>query len=173
MLKQNLFVLSFAIFALCLISQVSAKLKDGECEVCIKFLEKFEKTLTDADRKMEVLTTKLKAVCNKAINQENRFCYYVGGTKDAATYILNSITKPMSFYKPIVGICEALKKKDSQICDLQYPKELDWANINLRKMRVKELKKILGNWGEGCSGCLEKSDYINKIEEVKNKHIEL
>ena len=40
-------------------------------------------------------------------------------------------------------------------------------------MRVKELKKILANWDETCSGCLEKSDFVKRIEEVKNRHIEL
>lgn len=157
-----------------LIIESEAKLKDGECEVCIKFLTKFEKTLEDTDRKdKDVLTKKLKKACGKAKNKENRFCYYVGGTKDAATYILGEITKPLGFYKPVASICEALKKKDKQICELSYEKELDWKNVNLKKMRVKELKKILSNWDESCSGCLEKSDFIKKIEEVKPRHVEL
>ncbi|XP_066922259.1 mesencephalic astrocyte-derived neurotrophic factor homolog [Clytia hemisphaerica] len=151
-----------------------AKLKEGECEVCIKFLTKFEKSLSDDDRKsQDKLTDKLKKACGKAKNKDNRFCYYVGGTKDAATYILKDITKPIGFYKPITSICEALKKKDPQTCELAYEKELDWKNINLKKMRVKQLKNILANWDETCSGCLEKSDYIKRIEEVKNRHVEL
>ena len=52
-------------------------------------------------------------------------------------------------------------------------KELDWKNINLKKMRVKQLKKILSDWDEVCDGCLEKSDYIKKIEKVKRQHVEL
>lgn len=40
-------------------------------------------------------------------------------------------------------------------------------------MRVKQLKNILNNWDEQCKGCLEKSDFIAKIESVKNKHVEL
>lgn len=97
----------------------------------------------------------------------------MGGTKDAATYILKDITKPLGYFKPVSTICESLKKKDSQICELAYEKELDWKNINLKKMRVKQLKNILANWDEECSGCLEKSDYIKRIEAVKNRHIEL
>lgn len=174
MLPQNLFISCFVVFAVILLDNVDGKLKEGDCEVCIKFLGKFEKTISDADRKdKEVLTKKLKTACEKALNKENRFCYYVGGTKDAATYILNDITKPLGFFKPVSSICEALKKKDPQICELQYEKELDWKNINLKKMRVKELKNILGKWGESCNGCLEKSDYIRKIEEVKSRHVEL
>lgn len=172
MLKYFLFS-SFLIFIV-ILKETEAKIKEGECEVCVKFLTKFDKSLADEDRKdQEKLTSKLKKACEKAKNKENRFCYYVGGTKDAATYILKDITKPLGFYKPILSICDALKKKDAQICDLSYEKELDWKNVNLKKMRVKELKKILARWEEKCSGCLEKSDYIKKIEEVKNKHIEL
>ena len=52
-------------------------------------------------------------------------------------------------------------------------KQIDWKNVNLKKMRVKELKKILSDWGEKCSGCIEKSDFIKEIEEKKHKHIEL
>ena len=52
-------------------------------------------------------------------------------------------------------------------------KEIDWKNVNLKKMRVKELKKILNDWEEGCDGCLEKTDYIKRIESLKHKHVEL
>ena len=100
-------------------------------------------------------------------------CYYVGGTADAATYVLNDITKPLSYYKPVEGICESLKKRDAQICELAYDKERDWKNINLKIMRVRELKKILSDWDETCNGCLEKSDFVKKIESVMNRHVEL
>lgn len=146
-----------------------------KCEVCVKFLKKFESTLTDEDRKsQDVLTKKLKKACASATNKENRFCYYIGGTPDAATYILNEVTKPLGFFKPVESICTGnLYKKDKQICDLEYDAPIDWKNINLKKMRVKELKKILNDWGESCNGCLEKSDYVKKIESLKSKHVEL
>ena len=43
--------------------------------VCIKFLKKFESTITDEDRKSQpTLTKKLKEACNKKINsKDNRF----------------------------------------------------------------------------------------------------
>ena len=119
--------------------------------------------------KQKVIRVKIYLISFLSIFQ----CYYVGGTEDAATYILKDITKPLAYYKPVLSICESLKKKDSQICELAYEKELDWKNVNLKKMRVKQLKNILANWDETCSGCLEKSDYIRRIEAVKNKHVEL
>ena len=57
-----------------------------------------------------------------------------------------------------------------QLC---LDQEIDWKNVNLKKMRVKQLKKILSDWDETCKGCVEKSDYIKKIEEVKKQHTEL
>jgi len=45
--------------------------------------------------------------------------------------------------------------------------------VDLKKLRVKELKKILNRWGEDCRGCVEKSDFINKINVVKTNHMEL
>jgi len=163
-----------ALAALSFLYVADAKLRDGDCEVCIKFLSKFEKTLEDADRSsQDVLTEKLKKACSKAKNRDRKFCFYIGATPDAATYIVKEVTKPLGFYKPADKICENLKKKDAQICDLVYEKELDWKNINLKKMRVKELKKILGDWEEDCKGCVEKSDFIKKIESVRNKHVEL
>jgi len=163
-----------ALAALFLFHVADAKLRDGDCEVCIKFLTKLEATLEDEDRgSQDILTTKLKKACKKAKNRDHKFCFYIGATAESATNIVKEVTKPLGFYKPPAKICENLKKKDSQICDLVYEKELDWKNINLKKMRVKELKKILGDWDEDCKGCVEKSDFIKKIESVRNKHVEL
>eukprot|EP00112_Aurelia_sp_Birch-Aquarium-sp1_P017115 Seg3947.5 transcript_id=Seg3947.5/GoldUCD/mRNA.D3Y31 product="Mesencephalic astrocyte-derived neurotrophic factor" protein_id=Seg3947.5/GoldUCD/D3Y31 len=157
-----------------IVQETRAALKPGDCEVCIKFINKFEEKLTDKDRKdNNVVTKKLKKACKKAKGKENRFCYYVGGTEDAATYILNEITKPLAYFMKAEAICEKLKKKDKQICELQYDKELDWKTIDLKKMRVKQLKKILSDWDETCEGCLEKSDYVKRIESLKHQHVEL
>ena len=47
-------------------------------------------------------------------------CYYIGAADISATKLVNAVTKPMSFSKPVEKICEDLKKKDAQICDLRY-----------------------------------------------------
>ena len=52
-------------------------------------------------------------------------------------------------------------------------KQIDLESVDLKKLRVKELKKILNTWDEDCRGCAEKSDYISKINEVKHLHLEL
>ena len=45
--------------------------------------------------------------------------------------------------------------------------------MDLKKLKVKELKKILSQWGEDCRGCAEKSDFVNRINDLKPFHTEL
>ncbi|KAB7506872.1 Mesencephalic astrocyte-derived neurotrophic factor-like protein [Armadillidium nasatum] len=99
--------------------------------------------------------------------KENRFCYYVGGLEDSATGILNEISKPLSWGMPSEKVCEKLKKKDSQICQLRYDKQIDLKTVDLKKLKVRDLKKILNDWDESCIDCIEKGDFIKKIEELK------
>lgn len=47
-------------------------------------------------------------------------CYYIGATEDAATKIINEVAKPLAHHIPVEKVCEKLKKKDSQICELKY-----------------------------------------------------
>jgi mesencephalic astrocyte-derived neurotrophic factor len=47
-------------------------------------------------------------------------CYYLGGLEESATGILSEMSKPLSWSMPADKICEKLKKKDVQICDLRY-----------------------------------------------------
>lgn len=125
-------------------------------------------------------------------------CYYIGATSDAATKMINEVSKPLSYHVPVDKICEKLKKKDSQICELRYgklgsvragrfcpggsvlsyfmsvcrpaDKQLDLTTVDLKKLKVKDLKKILDEWGESCKGCAEKSDFIRKITELMPKY---
>lgn len=72
---------------------------------------------------------------------------------------------------PANKICkDKLLKKDSQICDLKYEKQIDLDTVDLKKLKVKDLKKILSDWGESTFGMAEKSDFIQKIEELKPKY---
>jgi mesencephalic astrocyte-derived neurotrophic factor len=46
-------------------------------------------------------------------------------------------------------------------------KQIDINTVDLKKLKVRDLKKILNDWEETCDGCLEKPDYIKRIEELK------
>lgn len=97
-------------------------------------------------------------------------CYYLGGLEESATGILGELSKPLSWSMPADKICEKLKKKDAQICDLRFEKQIDLNTVDLKKLKVRDLKKILNDWDENCDGCLEKTDYIKRIEELKPKY---
>ncbi|XP_062522573.1 mesencephalic astrocyte-derived neurotrophic factor homolog [Corticium candelabrum] len=152
----------------------SGKLKEGECEVCVKFLTRFVDGLESSDMSdIDVLEKKFRGVCGQAKKKENRFCYYIGATEDAATGMVKEVIKPLMSSIPPEKVCEKLKKQDSQICELKYDKQIDFKNVDLKKLRVKELKKILADWDEECKGCVEKTDFVKRIEELKPRHVEL
>lgn len=162
---------------LCLFSVVvcSAKkpITKDNCEVCVTVIDKFEKTLKDEDRKDGPKLEKLfMKFCKDLRGKEERFCYYIGGLKTSATYILGTMSKPMKSFMPSTKICEKLRDADNQICDLKYDKQIDLTKVNLKKLKVKDLKKILSDWGEdnACKGCAEKSDFIKKVEELMPKY---
>lgn len=164
------FVLS--VLAVYLSSPLVLALKKGDCEVCVSTLERFKETLSsDEASNPAKIEDSFKKFCKDLKTKENRFCYFLGGTADAATGILGEMSKPMSWGMPADKICEKLKKKDRQICELTYEKQIDFKSVDLKKLKVKELKKILNDWDETCDGCLEKSDFIKRIEELKPKHI--
>ncbi|XP_077434119.1 mesencephalic astrocyte-derived neurotrophic factor [Vanacampus margaritifer] len=161
-----------AVLLLAAVLATSEALKEGECEVCVTFLGKFYGSLQEhkVDMKSDDVEKALLKSCGAAKGKENRFCYYIGATSDAATKIINEVSKPLSFHVPVDKICEKLKKKDSQICELRYDKQVDLSSVDLKKLKVKELKKILEEWGESCKGCAEKSDFIRKIAELMPKY---
>ncbi|XP_006608792.1 mesencephalic astrocyte-derived neurotrophic factor homolog [Apis laboriosa] len=146
-------------------------LKNDECEVCINTVERFVNTLSE-DVKIDTkkIEAAFKEFCKGTKSKENRFCYYLGGLEESATGILSELSKPISWSMPANKICEKLKKKDSQICDLRYEKQIDINTVDLKKLKVRDLRKILSDWDETCDGCIEKTDFIKRIEELKPKY---
>jgi hypothetical protein len=49
-------------------------------------------------------------------------------------------------------------------------KKIDLATVSFKKLKVKDLKRILSDWDDSCRGCTEKSDYISRIKELMPKH---
>ena len=120
-------------------------------------------------------------------------CWFIGALPDSATYILREISKPMIYELPAESICSKLKKKDAEICLLEYtssgskssdtstsddPIRGQEANIDLNKvdlhtLKIKDLKKILSDLDGTCPGCTEKSEFISKIEVKRGKKKDL
>lgn len=153
--------------------QETAGRSGADCEVCEEFLNRFYNSLIarGINFSLDTIEKELISFCLDVKGKENRLCYYLGATKDAATKILSEVTRPMSVHMPAMKICEKLRKMDSQICELKYEKKLDLASVDLWKMRVAELKRILYSWGEECRACAEKADYVNLIRELAPKYV--
>ncbi|XP_037924548.1 mesencephalic astrocyte-derived neurotrophic factor homolog [Hermetia illucens] len=160
----------FALVVLVLATS-SSGLKEEDCEVCVKTVRKFGESLDDSTRKNpKLIEEEFKKFCKTSKNKEHRFCYYLGGLEDSATGILGELSKPLSWSMPAEKICEKLKKKDAQICDLRFEKQIDINSVDLKKLKVRDLKKILNDWDESCEGCIEKTDFIQRIEQLKPKY---
>jgi len=163
-----------------------AALQDGECDVCIKVLQDVQE-IVKAEKKQndeDYIHTAITKYCK--INKDglaDRFCWYIGGLPTSATYILGMISKPMTMSVPVEKICERLKKADNAICALSYKKQAEKGaaptekevpssvkDMDLTKLPVAELKRILADWGEKCLGCQEKSEFVARIKEVRPKH---
>uniref|UniRef100_A0A0K0FXP6 Mesencephalic astrocyte-derived neurotrophic factor homolog n=1 Tax=Strongyloides venezuelensis TaxID=75913 RepID=A0A0K0FXP6_STRVS len=144
-----------------------------ECEVCIKVLTDAMKKVAPADgSNKEKIGNVIRKHCTHTTGKEHKLCNFIGALPDSPTSMMNDVTTPLSFSMPPEKVCTSkLKPKDAQICELKLDKPIDWANINLNKMKVRELKNILEKWGEQCKGCTEKSEYVKKIEELKPKYV--
>lgn len=167
-----MYKLSINLLLFAAVLHITFALKEGECEVCVKTVEKFAATLSDnVKNDPKKIEAEFKKFCKGSKNKENRFCYYLGGLEESATGILGELSKPLSWSMPADKICEKLKKKDAQICDLRFDKQIDLNNVDLKKLKVRDLKKILNDWDEICDGCIEKTDFIKRIEELKPKYM--
>ncbi|KAJ8381882.1 hypothetical protein SKAU_G00026600 [Synaphobranchus kaupii] len=162
-------VLAVFVF-LCIVLDIA---KGSDCEVCVGFLERLYQRLKTSHEELTPVNveTGLQSACEEAEGKEGRLCYYLGATRDAATKITGEVARPMSSHVPVGKICERLQKKDSQICELRYEKQtIDVSTAALFKLRVTELKNILNSWGEVCRACIEKTDFVNLIQEMAPRH---
>lgn len=140
--------------------------KDDSCEVCRSVLTRVLSNLSTEDlQKEDKVHAAIRKFCKSAKDKDERFCYYVGGTADAATGLLKQVSGPAGRGVPADKICQRLSKADSQICDLRYPKPIDLSDLS--KLKVKDLKKVLAGWGQECKGCAEKADFVRQVESLR------
>lgn len=175
-LTYLLFAALALLLALTTLPTADARIREGECEVCLRLVEEFkEATKVFKDNTEAKVETRIKQLCDKKTDQsERRLCYYIGGSKDAATYLLGTISKPILNHLPPTKICDKLKSIDPEICKVKYEKPeeaVDYSKVDFASMRVRELKDVLKKWNEQCVNCIDKNDYLATIKEVLPKYI--
>eukprot|EP00080_Pristionchus_pacificus_P011000 PDM71020.1 Ubiquitin-conjugating enzyme [Pristionchus pacificus] len=162
---------SFLLLSIVFIITVTHAKQEDSCEVCCKVLGDAMAKVADSEKsKPDAIGKVIRDHCASAKQKDHKLCFYIGALPESATSIMNDVTKPLSWSMPPAKVCEKLKTMDAQICELKYDKPLDWKTIDLKKLRVKELKNILNDWGEICKGCTEKTEFIKKIEELMPKY---
>ncbi|KAJ9579540.1 hypothetical protein L9F63_004799, partial [Diploptera punctata] len=169
MCRYGLQTLYFILAVVLFLASSVYGLKKEDCEVCMTVVEKFANSLSSQVKSdPKKIEAEFRKFCKTTKNKENRFAY---GLEDSATGILGELSKPISWSMPADKVCEKLKKKDSQICDLRYDKTIDLRTVDLKKLKVRDLRKILSDWDETCEGCIEKPDFIARIEELKPQYM--
>merc|ERR1712146_706894 len=128
--------------------------------------------LTPKDRKDPDSVEKvMQEFCDTTKGKDKNMCYYMGiGDAESGTAggvkreISSSLTRGINSKR----LCNRLKTKDAQMCELKYEKKIDPHTTNFNKLRVKELRKICDDEGIDTKGLVEKEEYIKRIKKHFN-----
>lgn len=171
-MRSNKRSVMLALAALVLATVPFVLADEKECEVCIKVIDDLKATYAQLvekkpkEKAQSLAETAVTKHCGKKLSpKDNKLCYNLEPLK-------KDVARQVAFKKDSMKICKLLEKKNPDFCSMRYPVKTD-ANTDYSKMRVKELRKILGERGVECVGCVEKADFIAKIKETESLHSEL
>lgn len=147
-------------------------LEESECPVCFSIVDKLQADIANDEKaKLTVdnISTSFLHLCDTAPKDstESKFCYYLGGQDVSATRTYKEMAERMSWGLPTSKVCEHLRSRDSQICEIREKKPIDLKTVDLKKLKVADLKRILKERGESCDSCFEKSEFIKRVEAIK------
>lgn len=141
--------------------------------MCIKTLAEIDESLS-ADQRKDVLKIEahMQTYCDAASGKNKQMCYYMGiGDKisGSAGGVKREISGSFARGINSVRLCKRLKKMDQQMCELKYEKQIDLNTVDLNKLKVKELRKVMDEKNIECVGCAEKGDFIRAINKFMGK----
>lgn len=146
-------------------------LESNDCPVCFSIVDRLYADVTKDGAKAtkENVSASFLHLCDTADkgSAESKFCYYMGGQDVSATRTYKEMAERMSWGLPTGKICEHLRTRDTQICEIRERKPIDLKTVDLKKLKVVELRRLLKDRGESCDDCVEKSEFIRKAEEIK------
>merc|ERR1711924_254656 len=104
---------------------------------------------------VELIEKIMYKFCKTAKGKDQTMCYYMG-VGDAEQGTSGGVKRDISssFMRGINSkrLCNRLKKKDGQMCELKYDKKFDPKTADFKKIRVKELRKICEDEGIDAKG---------------------
>jgi mesencephalic astrocyte-derived neurotrophic factor len=129
--------------------------------------------MDDVKSKMSKDDIKNKPAVEKAIGdycantsalsaKEKKICYYIDPIK-------RDVAQPFSLGMPSLQVCQRINKSNPEICSVKLPvktEKMEAADIT--KLRVKQLKQILADRGVDCKGCVEKEEFVKRVQETEH-----
>merc|ERR1719263_142048 len=152
-------LVSLLLALICFVNFAPASARCSNPDVCVKWYNDIYYK-TEYGQSLEKIENLIDKECKKIGDEKpmNKMCYYMMGVK-------RMVSKDMKQGAPAELACKRYTDKDASICELRFPKKLD-PNMNLEKMRVKELRHLMREYEVECVNCLEKSDMIKRIRET-------
>ena len=94
--------------------------------------------------------------------KERKICYYIDPIK-------RDIAQPFSLGMTVEKVCKRINKSNPEICSVKFPVKTEKLDKkDLSKLRVKQLKSILLDRGVACTGCVEKEEFIKKVQDTEH-----
>merc|ERR1719331_656338 len=117
----------------CVVLQLASCAKEKEdpsaCEVCRSVISQIDATLTAKQREsVEDIEKVMRSWCDTSKGKDKTMCYYVGvGDAERGTSggVKRDISGSLSRGINAKRLCNRLKSKDGQMCELRYEKKID------------------------------------------------
>jgi len=94
--------------------------------------------------------------------REKKICYYVSPIK-------RDVAHPFSLGMPAEKVCKRINGSNPEICTVKFPVKTEkMEKKDITKLRVKQLKSILADRGVECTGCIEKDEFVRKVQETEH-----
>ena len=133
--------------------------------MCIKVIDDVRATMSKADTKDKAKIEKaLGNYCERSDigNREKKICYYLDPIK-------RDVAHPFSLGMTSEKVCKRIDTTNREICTVKFPVETEKLEPqDFSKLKVKQLKSILADRGVECKGCVEKDEFIKKIQETQH-----
>ncbi|KAL7486457.1 hypothetical protein ACHAW6_012056 [Cyclotella cf. meneghiniana] len=157
--------LSILSAAVMLVSSVNAGSDPRDCEVCMKVMTDIRDSMPKPDQKDKPkIESAIGSHCaNESLSaREKKICYYIDPIK-------RDVAQPFSLGMTADRLCKRINKNNPEICGVKFPvKTENLEPKDLTKLRVKQLKSILLDRGVECKGCVEKEEFIKKVQETEH-----
>jgi mesencephalic astrocyte-derived neurotrophic factor len=94
--------------------------------------------------------------------REKKICYYIDPIK-------RDVAQPFSLGMSALKVCQRITKTNPEICTVKLPvKTESMEKKDISKLRVKQLKQILADRGVECKGCVEKEEFVKRVQETEH-----